>query len=121
MNNRGQTLVLFVVFIPLILAIFAFVFDSAYIVRKNVELESIANSSLKAIMVNNKDREDVIRVIKENDENIEVVSLDDDSIHLINKINPIFGKIMGYDKYNLEVNLEGKEVIGKLIIEEKGK
>lgn len=39
--------------------------------------------------------------------NIKIISLDDSSIHLENKINPIFGKIVGYDKYNLEIELYG--------------
>ena len=52
MNNKGQTLVLFVVLIPLILMLFAFVFDSAYISRKDTELEGIATSSLKSVMEN---------------------------------------------------------------------
>ena len=60
-------------------------------------------------------------MIKENDKNIEIISKDNNSIHLMNKIVPIFGKIIGYDKYNLEVNLSGKIINGKLIIEEKGK
>ena len=121
MNNKGQTLVLFVVLIPLILMLFAFVFDSAYISRKDTELEGIATSSLKSVMESGASYEDVIKVIKENDENIEVISLDDNSIHLMNKIDPIFVKIIGYDKYNLEVSLSGKIIDGKLIIEEKGK
>lgn len=121
MNNKGQTLVLFVVLIPFILMLFAFVFDSAYISRKDTELEGIATSSLKALIENNKTSSDVVKVIKENDENIEVISIDNNSIHLMNKIDPIFGKIIGYDKYNLEVNLQGKIINGKLIIEEKGK
>lgn len=121
MNNKGQTLVLFVVLIPFIMMLFAFVFDSAYISRKNTELEGIANSSLISIIKDNKSSEDVIKVIKENDKNIEIISIDNNSIHLMNKIDPIFGKIIGYDKYNLEVNLSGKLINGKLIIEEKGK
>lgn len=121
MNNKGQTLVLFVVLIPLFLALFAFVIDSAYIVRKDIELEGIATSSLKTVIKDGKSINEVKQVIKENDKNIKIISLDDSSIHLENKINPIFGKIVGYDKYNLEIELYGGYENGKLIIEEKGK
>ena len=121
MNNKGQTLVLFVVLIPLMLALFAFVIDSAYIVRKDTELEGIATSSLKSVIKDNKSISEVKQVIKKNDNNIEIISFDDSIIHLKNKINPIFGKVVGYDKYNLEVELYGGYENGKLIIEEKGK
>ncbi len=121
MNNKGQTLVLFVVLIPFILALFAFVIDSAYIVRKDTELKGIATSSLKSIMKDNKNYNDIKKVIKTNDSNIEIISLDDSSIHLTNKIEPIFGKIVGYDKYNIEISLYGGYENNKLIIKEKGK
>lgn len=121
MNNKGQTLVLFVLLLPLIFAIFAFCFDSAYIARKNTELEGIATSSLKYIIENKKSFEEATSVIKENDENIKIIAIDENSIHLTNEIKPIFGKIIGYDKYNLEVKLTGNLINGKLIIEEKGK
>lgn len=120
MNSKGQTLVLFVVLIPFILALFAFVIDSAYIVRKNTELYGIAKSSLRSVVVDNKSIASVREVILKNDDNIEIVSFDDSSIHLKNSVEPIFGKIVGYDKYNLETKLYGGYDNGEFRIE-KGK
>ena len=86
MNNKGQTLVLFVILVPFVLAICAFAFDSAYILIKDNELESIAKSSVRSIMEDDADYDKVISVIKENDSNIEVININSDSIHLKNKI-----------------------------------
>lgn len=120
MNNKGQTLVLFVVLIPFILALCAFIFDSAYITIKDNELESIAKSSLRSVIEDGYSYDKVISVIKENDSNIKVININNESIHLENKIDPIFGQIIGYDKYNLETKMIGKYVKDELVIEEKG-
>lgn len=120
MNNKGQTLVFFVVLIPLILALFAFVIDSAYIVRGNTKLYGIAYSAL-GDTVQGKDIDKVKKVIKENDNNIEIIVLDKNGIELTNEIPPIFGRIIGYDKYNLDVKLYTSYENGKYIIKEKGK
>lgn len=120
MNNKGQTLVFFVILVPLVLAICAFAFDSAYILIKDNELESIAKSSVKSIMEDGANYDKVISVIKENDSNIEIIDINANSIHLKNKIDPIFGQIIGYDKYNLETKMIGKYENDKLVIEEKG-
>lgn len=121
MNNKGQTLVFFVVLIPLILALFAFVIDSAYIVRGNTKLYGIAYSALDDVVNQGKDINKVKRVIKENDNNIKIIVLDRNGIELTNEITPIFGKIIGYDKYNLDVKLYTSYENGKYMIKEKGK
>ncbi len=121
MNNKGQTLVLFVALIPVMLILFAFIFDSSYIARKNSELEGIAKSSLRNVMENNNSWNEIKKVIKKNDKNIEIIEMTDNEIHLTNKIEPIFGKIIGFDKYSLEIDLVGTYQNGKLLIEEKGK
>ena len=120
MNNKGQTLVLFVVLIPFILALFAFVIDSAYIVKEDTKLKSIATSSLKSLN-DNKNISDIKKIIKTNDNNIQIVVIDNNKIHLTNQIDPIFGKIVGYEKYNLDIELYSTFENGKLVIKEKGK
>ena len=62
MNNKGQTLVLFVILVPFVLAICAFAFDSAYILIKDNELESIAKSSVRSIIEDSADYDKVIVV-----------------------------------------------------------
>ena len=47
MNNKGQTLVFFVALFPVILIIFAFVFDSAYMIMEKNKLNDISKTSIK--------------------------------------------------------------------------
>ena len=119
MNNKGQTLVLFVALLPLIFGLFAFVFDTAYIYSNNSKLSSIADSSLKSMQTKNK--EDVINVIRKNDKNIKVITLTSDEIDLETNLKPIFGSIIGLKDYKIKAQKQAKYENGKLIIEEKGK
>ena len=54
MNNKGQTLVLFVVLLPVILILLAFVFDTAYMSMESNRLNDIAKTSVKYIVKDNK-------------------------------------------------------------------
>lgn len=116
MNNKGQSLVLFVCLIPVIFALFAFVFDYSYMISKNTELEGIAKTSLRHVMNGDKPINKITEIIKKNDKNIEV-EITYNSVHLTNELKPIFGKIIGLDKYNLDVKLVGTFKDNKLIIE----
>lgn len=119
MNNKGQTLVLFVILLPLILILCAYAFDNTYIVIENNKLKNIADDSIN-YLASNESIEKVTKVIKSNDKNINIVFIDENNVHLKKEIEPIFGKIIGFDKYKLEVNRKGKISNGELVIEEKG-
>ena len=120
MNNKGQTLVLFVALLPFIFILFVFVFDLSYIASSKTKLDSIAESSLNDVMVKSKDKNSIVEVIKKNDDDIRVLSIDDNSICLKKTVEPVFGSIVGYKNFDIKSCLEGKVENGKFIIEEKG-
>ncbi len=121
MNKKGQVLVLFVLFIPIIIFTLILVFDSAYITINNNRLNNIAKDSVKYLVVDKKPSVEIEKFIKANDENIEIVEITDDTVYLKHSLDPIFGRFMGYDRYELEIRLHGYIENNKLItIEEKG-
>lgn len=120
MNNKGQSLFLFVLFLPIIIFALILIFDSAYITINNNRLNNIAYDALKYLVVDKKDKEEVKKIVLLNDENIEIIEITDNSIYLRNNIKPIFGTYMGYKKYELSINLEGYIENEKLITKEKG-
>lgn len=120
MNNKGQTLVLFVVLLPVILILLAFVFDTAYMSMEKNKLNDIAKTSLKYVVKDNKDINEVKKVIKENDNKIKIEKITNNNVYLKKEIKPIFGQIIGFQKYSLKTNLYGKMEGNKLIIKEKG-
>ena len=121
MNNKGQTLVLFVALLPFIFILFVFVFDLAFLSSEKTKLDSVASSSLKNIVMENKSKDLVKDNIKKNDSNINIDEISNSSICLSKELKPIFGGIIGYDIFKVKTCLKGNIENNKLIIEKKGK
>ncbi len=101
MNNKGQSLVLFVLLLPLILIVLAYIFDSAVIVYSNNRLKNIADNAFLYKQEGKTDWE-ITKYVLMNDKDIEIVAIDEDLIHLKLDVDSYFGKIIGLDKYHLE-------------------
>lgn len=121
MNNKGQTLVLFVALLPFIFMLFVLIFDLAFLSSEKTKLDSIAFSSLKSIVIQKNDIDLVKDNIKKNDSKIKINIINNNSICLSKEIKPIFGGILGYDIFNIKSCLKGNVENNKLIVEKKGK
>ena len=121
MNNKGQTLVLFIALLPFIFILFVFVFDLANLATKKTVLDGIAKDSLRYMIVDEKSESEIKENILKNDSDILIKSIDDSSICLKKEVKPIFGEILGYDVFNIKSCFEGKFENNKLVIIEKGK
>ena len=85
MNNKGQSLVIFILLIPVIFLIFAFIYDYSVYKIKKQELENIT-------------KEILVSTLKSNDNDKEK------TVEELYKLN-------GLDINNLIVNYNGKELI----------
>ena len=119
MNNKGQTLVFFVILIPLLFTIFAFIFDYSAIVRERNRLTDLGQSSMHYLLEKNISQEKVLNNIKANDNTIDVKFKNSNEIYLTKNIKSVFGNIIGFKKYEIKVSLQGTMSNNKLIIEEK--
>lgn len=121
MNNKGQALVIFLILLPIFLGLCALVIDSAYIVTNKNRLSNINEIAINDAL-DGKSENEVREIIKKNNKNIEIITFKRNEntvyIHLQNKINSIFGSILGYEKYEINSKLEGKLVDNKKIISE---
>lgn len=119
MNKKGQSLVLFIFLIPLLIMAFAFIFDSAIIVTENSKFRSIAETTLETIANKNMDLSKARELINKNDVDIEIIEISSNTLHLRKDIESYFGKIVGYEKYELEINLIANYKNDTLNIEER--
>jgi Flp pilus assembly protein TadG len=114
LNNKGQTLILFVILIPIVLVLMALVIDTSYLYKEKTKLES----TTKTIIKNNydkKDSDDIDKIITDlyQKNNIETnnlsISVLDNSLAIKNyySIDSIFGNIIGIKKYDIKVSLKG--------------
>lgn len=120
MNNRGQSLVLFALLMPIFIMMFALIFDSSIIVAEHIKLKSIGKDAVENIMEKKESSTVVKDIILKNDDTIEIIEINNNSVHLKKNIDSYFGKIIGYDTYELEINYVGFYENGELRIKEKG-
>ena len=107
MNKRGQSLIMFVLILPLISLFIAFFIGSSLSLYEKNKIDGIITSNMEEA-INNDIRDDIkIRnAIKKND-NMEVtVNIVDDNLQVIVKSNKksIFGKLLKFNYYDLNYN-----------------
>jgi len=100
-NNRGQTIVVFVLFLPLLILFCAYVYDTVNANYEKNRIQNLANTAVNT----EKDIDGVRNVIRKNDENI-TESDGKYKIELSKKVKSIFGKIVGRDYYDVRVYTE---------------
>lgn len=109
LNNKGQTLIMFILLIPLILVIMALVVDTSFVYKEKIKFQSVTKTIMKTTY-ENKDATDfndkIINLYKKNGiytKNI-VIKVNSDSIFIKNqaKVKSIFGNIIGIKNYKLK-------------------
>lgn len=113
MNKNGQTLILFVILLPILLLLFAVVIDTGLVLKEQTKLNSTLRTILKTTY-QKKDEEGYEERVKElcsqnnlptSDLQIEV----EDTIKISNtyEIESIFGKVVGIKSYKMKSSLKG--------------
>ena len=109
LNNKGQTLIMFILLIPLILVIMALVIDTSFVYKEKIKFQSVTKTIMKTTY-ENKDATDfndkIINLYKKNgiDTNNIVIKVNSDSIVIKNqtKVKSIFGNIIGIKNYKVK-------------------
>ncbi len=110
MNQHGQTLILFVILIPLMLGLCAFVIDVSLIVSKSVELKEICKSIMEHSDLFS-GKEEMEQMFIENDVPVEnlKIEIQGETVHIQNSyyIDSIFGALIGIREYQIKEDLVG--------------
>lgn len=106
MNNKGQTLIIFVILIPLILIVFAFIVDTGMMLHEKQKAESVVDLVLKDAMAK-KNTNRIKEFLEKNDIPTEKVQIIDQEntikLQIEYSISSIFGKLVGIDHYDIQV------------------
>jgi len=119
MNNKGQTLVLFIIFIPILIILAAFIIDTGLIIRESTRLKATTKTVIKdTYYKEDLSEEKIIKLLNKNNintDNIEITILSD-QIKINNNydIESIFGKIIGLKEYEIKYNVVAKNENNKL-------
>ena len=107
MNNRGQSLIMFVLLLPVITLLIAFVIDSSLSLMEKNKLDGIITSNMNEALIKEiKDEDIILDAIKKNDITNASVSINDDELKVVVKSEKqsIFGELLNFDYYKLEFN-----------------
>ena len=107
MNNRGQSLIMFVLLLPVIALLLAFVIDSSLSLMEKNKLDGIITSNMEeALKMDIKDEDAIQKAIKKNDDMDVLVSITGDELRVIasSSKKSIFGKLINFDYYKLDFN-----------------
>ena len=126
MNRNGQTLVAFVIIVPVFIIFMAFVVDTGFILKEYTKLNSVTKTVLKTTYdkrMENNFKDQVIKLFDKNNistKNIEITS-NENKVIINNKytIDSIFGQIIGLKFYKVKISMVANEVNGKVIIEKE--
>lgn len=121
MNKKGQTLVLFIIFIPILLLLAAFIIDTGIVIRESTKLKAVTKTVLKdTYYKEDKNSDMILNLLKKNDIDISnaKVTISEKNIIVKNsyKVASIFGKIIGIKEYKITVSLKAVEQDNKLKI-----
>lgn len=109
LNNKGQTLIMFILLIPLILVIMALVVDTSFVYKEKIKFQSVTKTIMKTTY-ENKDATDfndkIINLYKKNGiyTNNIVIKVNSDSVVIKNqaKVKSVFGNIIGIKNYEVK-------------------
>ncbi len=111
MNNKGQTLLAFVLLLPIFLIFMAFVIDTGYLLKENTKLNSLTKTVLKEtqeFIDSSVYKEKIEGLYELNQAHLSELNITEDNngehIEAIEKIPSIFGKLIGLNEYEIKVN-----------------
>ncbi len=123
LNNRGQSLVMFIILLPILLLIFTLVYDVGNAIYEKDKISNINYMVVEYALDNIDDvnEDDLKTLILKNDDNIDDVSIviinNGVDISLKKDINGVFGKIFNFNLTFIRSEYSGKIVDDKKIIE----
>lgn len=120
MNKRGQTLILFVILIPILLGLCALVIDVGLIVSKSTHLKEVSKTIIEEVMPE-ASIEEIEDLFIKNDIPVSQleVQIEDEKIRIQNEyeIDSIFGSVIGLSSYEIRAQITGIIREGTIIFE----
>ena len=124
LNNKGQSLVLFIMIIPILLLIMVFVYDMGMLLYEKDRLSNTVNMAIDYTLDNKEVSNEEIKELIDRNTKREVeikIDRDNDSIEIEaqEEAKFIFSNLFDFDFTKIVIKYEGKIVDNKKIIERK--
>ena len=100
LNNKGQSLVIFVICLPLLLLFLTYIFDIVSVKYEKRKITNLANN-----IIASEKKENMCELALKNDENI-ICNVNDTKLEIKKRVKSLFGKIINKDYYEIKVSIE---------------
>ena len=104
MNNKGQSLVIFIIIIPVIFIFFSFLYDYAYIINSQNKYENVTRTILNSTLEEDK----IVDLYRQNGYKVDDFKYkkENDKVYIQNsyKIKSVFGNIVNLKNYTVSIN-----------------
>lgn len=104
MNNKGQSLVIFIIIIPVTFIVFSFLYDYAYIINSQNKYENVTRTILNSTLEEDK----IVDLYKQNGYKVDDFKYkkENDKVYIQNsyKIKSVFGNIVNLKNYTVSIN-----------------
>ena len=121
MNNKGQTLIIFVILVPIIITMMALVVDVGMLENKVLKTKNIVDVAIKEYF-NKEDVTVISKTLEENDISTDklIIKRTDNEVgvNVEYEMSSLFGKIVGLQKYDVKVKRKGIKENEKIKITE---
>ena len=117
MNNHGQSLITFVLVLPLIALLIAFFVDSSLSIMEKNKLDGIITSNMEeALKKEIRDENKITSAIKNNSDMDIMVNVIEDELRIIvkSKKQSVFAKLVKFSYYDLNFNYCGNYIDKKI-------
>ncbi len=124
-NNRGQSGALFIVLIPIIFIVLAFVYDNVMIIIANNRYNLVSKEIAKEVLTNSyADKVTEVKNLYEKnkyDTDMLNASYDGTTLKIYNSHSypSFFGNVLGIKSYRTQINIEAHKENDEIIIVEK--
>lgn len=122
MDKKGQTLIIFVILIPIIITMLAIVVDVGILTHEYEKTRGIIDNGIE-IYFEKKRKEEITNILKLNDiplENLKITETENAiEISIAYQIESLFGKIVNLKNYKIEIQRKGILKEGKVKITKK--
>ncbi len=122
MDKKGQTLIIFVILIPIIITMIALVVDIGLMTYEFQRARGIIDDSIREYFTSY-DTNEINKMLELNDiptMNLKVNgNMEEMEVELNYKIDAIFGKIINFSEYEISLHRIGKKKSEKVIISNK--
>lgn len=122
MNNKGQTLIMFIILIPIFLILTAIVVDVGLIEYNYQKYKGIVDESIKEYFLNG-GSDALNKTMNYNgleSKDYEITIVNDTVEVLLNyNIESVFGKIINLNEYSIKINRVGKFESENVVIDKK--